>query len=128
MAANDKITEPVSSARRLARRLRITAVVVLLSGMIAGLAVYWTGTPPADLSDDVATADTSKIVQRDIEMNAGKMGLFMSDLLDDWQHPGTRAAVLLVTAVLVAGGCFYFARLLDRDDGESPDKTDSHPG
>jgi|SRR5580693_6812954 hypothetical protein len=128
MAANDKITEPVSSARRLARRLRITAIVVLLSGMIAGLAVYWTGTPPADLSDDVATADTSKIVQRDIEMNAGKMGLFMSDLLDDWQHPGTRAAVLLVTAVLVAGGCFYFARLLDRDDGESPDKTDSHPG
>jgi hypothetical protein len=128
MAANDKITEPVSSARRLARRLRITAVVVLLSGMIAGLAVYWTGTPPADLSDDVATADTSKIVQRDIEMNAGKMGLFMSDLLDDWQYPGTRAAVLLMTAVLVAGGCFYFARLLDRDDGESPDKTDSHPG
>jgi hypothetical protein len=128
MAANDKITEPVSSARRLARRLRITAVVVLLSGMIAGLAVYWTGTPPADLSDDVATADTSKIVQRDIEMNAGKMGLFMSDLLDDWRHPGTRAAVLLMTAVLVAGGCFYFARLLDRDDGESPDKTDSHPG
>ncbi|HXC98329.1 MAG TPA: hypothetical protein VN048_03235 [Verrucomicrobiae bacterium] len=128
MAANDKITEPVSSARRLARRLRITAVVVLLSGMIAGLAVYWTGTPPADLSDDVATADTSKIVQRDIEMNAGKMGLSMSDLLDDWQYPGTRAAVLLMTAVLVAGGCFYFARLLDRDDGESPDKTDSHPG
>jgi hypothetical protein len=128
MAANNKTTEPVSSARRLARRLRITAVIVLLSGMTAGLAVYWTGTPPADLSDDVATADTSKIVQRDIEMNTGKMGLFMSDLLDDWQYPGTRAAVLLVTAVLVAGGCFYFARLLDHDDGESPHKTDSHPG
>jgi hypothetical protein len=128
MAADNLITTTISSTRRSARRLRTIAVIVLLSGMVAGLVVYWAGSPPADLSGDVATADTSKKVQRDIEMNVGKMGLFASDLLDDLQYPGTQAAIIVVTAALVAGGCLYFARLLDLDDGESAGKTDSPPG
>jgi hypothetical protein len=127
MAAISKTTGPASSAKRLAHRLRTIALVVLLLGMVVGLAVYWKGTSPEDLSGDVSTADNSKIVQRDIEVNVGRMGLFASDLLDAWQNPGTRAAVIVVTAALVAGGCFYFARLLDRGDQEEPEKPDMPP-
>jgi len=95
---------------------------VLLLGLSAAGLVYWLGTPPVDLSDDVATAQTSKTVDRDIEMNVGKMGLFMSDLSEDLKDPGTQAAIIAVVSIFVAAGCFYFARLqarLDKSEGPS---------
>jgi hypothetical protein len=64
----------------------------------------------------VATASTSKKQARAIEVNVGKMGLFMNDLLEDFQDPGTQAATIAVASVFVACGCFYFARLQARDD------------
>ena len=118
-------TKPVLSGKKLARRLRTIAVIVMLLGVAGGGLVYWLSIPPADLSDDLSTADNSKKVQRDIEVNVGKMGLFTSDLMDDLQDPGVRAGIIIGSAILVAGGCFYFARLLDLDDGE--DAVDSSP-
>ena len=64
----------------------------------------------------MATASTSKKQARAIEVNVGKMGLFMNDLLEDFQDPGTQAATIAVASVFVACGCFYFARLQARDD------------
>jgi hypothetical protein len=99
------------------------ALIVLLSGLIAGLLVYWRAAPPVNLSDDVATVDTSKKLRQDIERSTGKMGVVMSGLLDDLQDPATLSAIIVVTALLASGGCFYLARLLELDQGESDAKT-----
>jgi hypothetical protein len=90
--------------------------------MGAAAVVCWRGTPPLDLSDDVATARTSKKQARAIEVNVGKMGLFMDGLMEDFQDPGTQAVAIGVVSFFVAGGCFYFSRLLARD-GQSNGPT-----
>ncbi len=104
------------SSRRAGARLRTVGVLVLLLGLGGAGLVYWRGAIPEDLSDDVATARTSKKQARAIEVNVGKMGLFMNDLLEDFQDPGTQAATIAAASVCVACGCFYFARLQARGD------------
>jgi hypothetical protein len=112
MPVNNTTSGPEFTGKR-GGRLRMIGIVVLLVGLgIAGV-VYWTGSPSADLSDDVATAQTSKRAARDIEMNFGKMGLMMSDWMEDLQHPGTQAGIIAVVSMLAASGCFYFAHLLE---------------
>ena len=104
-----------SSSRKAAARLRTAGVLVLLLGLgVAGL-VAWKGAPPPDLSGDVATARTSKKQARAIEVNVGKMGLFMDGLMEDFQDPGAQAVAIAAVSIFVAGGCFYFSRLLARD-------------
>jgi len=103
-------------------RLRTIGVLILLLGLAGAGLVYWTGAPPKDLSDDVSTAETSKKVARDIELNFGKMGLLMNDFSEDLKHPGVRAVLILAGSILVASGCFYFARLLAH--GKQPGAAD----
>jgi len=112
----NNLTPGSDSSRRAGARLRTAGVLVLLLGLCSAALVYWRGAPPEDLSDEVATASTSKKQARAIEVNVGKMGLFMNDLLEDFQDPGTQAATIAVASVFVACGCFYFARLQARDD------------
>ena len=42
------------------------------------------------------------------------------ELIEGWSNglkqPGTQAIIIIAAAILVSGGCFYFARLLDYDD------------
>jgi hypothetical protein len=113
MAVNN-ITPGPGPSRRAGARLRTVGVLVLLLGLGGAGLVYWTGAPPEDLSDDVATPGTSKKEARAIEVNVGKMGLFMNSLLEDWQDPDTKAATIAVASILAASGCFYFARLQAR--------------
>jgi len=46
----------------------------------------------------------------------GKQALLIDNWTHDLKQPGTQALIIVVTAALVAGGCFYFARLLDAAD------------
>jgi hypothetical protein len=120
---NDKTVKPVSSARRRARRFRITGVVVSLLGIsVAGL-VYWLGTRSPDLADDLSMAGYDKPAERQMGILYGKQGELIEDLTNDLKRPGTQAAIIILTAALVAGCCFYFARLLDYD-AEHADGTD----
>jgi len=114
MTANNP-TPSQGSAPKAGARLRAIGVLVLLVGLGVACLVYWRGTRPEDLSVDVNNPDNSKIVQRNIEMNVGKAGLFMSDLMDDLKDPANQAAGIAVVAILVAAGCFYIARLQARD-------------
>ena len=43
----------------------------------------------------------------------GKMGILISQWSDDLKQPGTQAIVIAAVSILVAAGCFYFARLSD---------------
>jgi hypothetical protein len=105
-----------ASPPRAGARLRTIGVLVLLLGLGGAGLRYGTGVPARDLPDDVPTARTSKKAARDVEINFGKMGLWASNLSDDFQDPPTQAFVIAVASILVAAGCFYIAHLQDRAD------------
>jgi hypothetical protein len=118
MPANNLTPAPDSSARRRAR-LRTIGILVLLLGLAGAGTVYWTGAPPADLSADPSTARAYKTAERTIEINSGKLGVLLNDLTEDLKRPGTQALIILAVSILVASGCFYFARWLE--PGGEPD-------
>jgi hypothetical protein len=115
---NDKTPSPVSSARRWARQLRITGVIVLLLGIVSMGVVYWLGTRGPDLSDDLSMIRYNKPEERQMEILYGKSGKLIEDWSNDLKQPGMQAIIIAVVSVIIASGCFYFARLLD-DDNET---------
>jgi hypothetical protein len=118
MPVDNPISNPDSHARRL-KWLRTLGVLILLLGLGGAGAVYWTGTPPDDLSADPATARSYKTESRDIEINFGKLGLLMIEWENDLKYPGTQAVIIIAVSGLAASGCFFFAHLIDR--GVEPD-------
>jgi len=127
MSTNNKPANPVALARRQARRLRLIGGIVLLLGIgIAGV-VYWLGTRSPDLSGDLSMVGYDKATERQMGMLYGKQGELIEDLTNGLKQPGTQAILIIVTVALVAGGCFYFARLLDHD-AKNADNTDTKLG
>jgi len=116
MSANDKPTEPMSSSKRRAKKLRIIGVVVLLAGITGAGIVYWLGTRSPDLSGDISLIGYDKPQELQMEKLYGKSGEMIEDWSNDLKQPGTQAIIIVVAAALIAGGCFYFARLHDYDD------------
>jgi len=99
---DDKVSNPVSTARQKARKLRITGSIFVLLGAVTAGAVYWNGARSRDMSDDPSMAGYDRPAQRQRWWN-------------DLQQPGTQAAIIVALTAFVAGSCFYFARLLDAD-------------
>jgi hypothetical protein len=46
----------------------------------------------------------------------GKMGPVIEEWFDDLKQPGTQAEIIVAISILVATGCFYFARLSGHDN------------
>jgi hypothetical protein len=115
MTVNDEKTSPDSSSRRSAR-LRIIGTVVLVLGFGSAGLVYWLGTRSPDVSDDLSMLGYNKAQTRQMGMLYGKMGPVIEEWFDDLKQPGTQAEIIVAVSILVAAGCFYFARLLDHDD------------
>jgi hypothetical protein len=113
---NNKTLVPVSSSKHRARTLRIAGVVVLVLGIAGAGIVYWIGTRSPDLSDDLSMVGYNKPAERQMAILYGKQGELIEDWSNDLKQPGTQAIIIVVAAVLIAGGCFYFASLLDHDD------------
>jgi hypothetical protein len=101
------------TAPAIVRRLRIAALAVLVTGIVAAGAVYAFETPPAE-SDDPATIASDKIDSREVEHLFGGVGLLGREWTQDLAQPENQAALIAVVAVLVAGGCFGVAGFLDR--------------
>lgn len=112
---NEKTSNPVSLSRRRARRLKIIGAVILLSGIIGAGIVYWIGTRSEDLSGDLSMVGYNKPAERQMAILYGKQGELIEDWSNDLKQPGTQAIIIVVAAVLIFGGCFYFARLLNED-------------
>ena len=72
-------------------------------------------------------AGYNKPVERQMVILYGKQGELIDDLTNDLKQPGTQAIIIILTAALVAGCCFHFARLLDCD-AEHVDDTDLRQG
>jgi hypothetical protein len=113
MTANTDTPVPISSDRRRARWLRITAAVVLVLGIFGADLVYWLGTRSADSPNLLPVIGDDKAVTRQAETLFGKQPELVEELGRDLKRPGTQATIVVVTAVLLAGGCFYVARLMD---------------
>jgi hypothetical protein len=111
MAADNSRPGPVSSLKNAAR-LRAVGVLVLLLGLVGAGVVYWTGAAPEDASADPATARDYKSQMRQTEINFGQTGVLTAELSEDLKRPGVRAVLILMASGLVAGGCFYVARLM----------------
>jgi len=122
MTANHDTPAPVSSASRQARWLRRTAAVVLLLGIVGADLIYWLGTRSVDSSNPLPVAGEDKAETRRAELMMGKQTVLMDEWSRDLKRPGTQAAVVIVTAALAAGGCFYCARLLDHSNKDADEK------
>jgi hypothetical protein len=113
------VLNPVSSSKRRPRKLKIIGAVVLALGIVGAGIVYWLGTRSTDLSGDLSMVGYNKPAERQMEILYGKQGELIEDWSNDLKQPGTQAVIILVTTALIAGGCFYFARLHDEDEPES---------
>ncbi len=115
MSLHDGTPNSVSSIRQRARRLRMTGVGFLVSGMIIAGVVYWLGTRSPDVADDSSMLRYDRPAERQMETLYGKQGDLIEEWSNDLKQPGTQAVIIILTAALVTGCCFYFARLLDYD-------------
>jgi hypothetical protein len=116
MSVNDKTPGSISSSSRRARKLRITGVIVLVLGIAGAGIVYGLETRSADSSDDLSMVGYDKPEERQMKILYGKQGELIEDWSDDLKQPGTQAIIIIIATTMVAGGCFYFARLLDCDE------------
>ncbi len=104
---------PSPSRTRPGRRLRIIAAVVVVLGIFGADGVYFLGTRSPPSSDDPALLGNEKAQTRQEEILYGKQSVLIDNWTQELKKPGTQAVIVVVTAALVAGGCLYFARLLD---------------
>ena len=111
MPVNDEKNSPDSYSKRAAR-LRLIGVIVLVLGIGGAGLVYWLGTRAPDVTDDLSMVGYNKAQMRQMGMLYGKMGPVIEEWFDDLKQPGTQAEIIVAISILVAAGCFYFARLL----------------
>jgi hypothetical protein len=94
-------------------------------GLVLGLAgagmVYWLGTRAPDVSGDLSMAGYYQGEERQMALLYGRQGELIEDWSDDLKQPGTQAVIIIAASALVAGACFYFARLLDYDHENAGD-------
>ena len=115
MTVNDK-TSGLHSTSRQTARLRMIGIIVLLLGLGSAGVVYWLGTRSPDVSDDLSMLGYNKAQTRQMGMLYGKMGPVIEEWFDDLKQPGTQAEIIVAVSILIAAGCFYFARLLGHDN------------
>ena len=108
-------TAGANSSRKQQKRLRTIGVAVLLLGLIGAGAVYWIGTHSSEPSEDELLPGNARAETRQMEILYGKMGLLTQELSDNLKQPGTQAFIIATVSILIAAGCFYFARLSDDD-------------
>jgi hypothetical protein len=94
----------------------MTAVIVLLLGIGGAGVVYWLGTRAADVSDDLSMVGYNKPEERQMGILYGKQGELIENWSNDLKQPGTQAFIIAAVSIIIASGCFYFARLSDQDD------------
>jgi hypothetical protein len=114
MAENDSASSTQPSYR--SNRLRLIGIVILSLGIISAGIVYWLGTRSPDLNDDPSMLGYNKAERQQMGRLYGKMGTLIDDWADELKRPGVQAVMIVGFSIIVAGGCFHFARLLESDD------------
>ena len=68
-----------------------------------------------------------KAASRQVGTLFGQQGVIVQQWSNDLKQPGAQAVIVVAAAALVAGGCFYVARLMERDANHA-DKTQTVTG
>ena len=114
--ADDRNTPiPVSPSSRRARWLRCIGFAVLLLGIVGGEELYRVGLLAPDRADNPEMIGCDRAARRQMAMLYGTQGKMIMEFEDAIRLPRNQAIMILVGSVLVAGGCWYFARFVDRD-------------
>jgi len=114
MPVNDQ-TAGSNPFRKHPKRLKTAGVIVLLLGLAAASVVYWRGTHPSGPTEDDLLPGNARAETHQMGLLYGRMGILISQWSDDLKQPGTQAFIITAVSILIAAGCFYFARLLDDD-------------
>jgi hypothetical protein len=107
----------VPPTSRLPARLRTIAVVLLAIGIASAELIYWRGTRAPELPDDPSLLQNEKAIARQSGILYGNQGAVVQQWSDELKRPGVEAAIALAAAALLAGSCFYLARLIENDPG-----------
>ena len=108
----DKTPDTGSSGNHWAKWLRHIGFAVLLLGIFGGSEIYRRGILAPDIRDDPKMIGFDRAEKRQMDLMYGTQGRMILELEDSLGRPQTQAIIVLVASVLVAGGCWYFARLL----------------
>ena len=90
--------------------------MVLLLGLAGAGTVYWRGTHTGEPTEAELMPGNARAESHQMGLLYGNMGVLVSQWSDDLKQPGTQAAIIAGGSLLIAAGCFYFARLSDVDD------------
>jgi flagellar basal body-associated protein FliL len=115
MSVNDQ-TAGAASPRKPSKWLRLIGVIVLSLGLAGAGTVYWRGTHSAEPTEDELLPGNARAESRQMGVLFGKMGILTQELSDDLKQPGTQVILIAGVSILIAAGCFYFARLSDDDE------------
>jgi len=96
-------------------RLRRAGFVILIAGLLAAGTVYWMGTRSPNLMDDASMVGFNRARERQMGLLYGKMGNLINDWADDLKQPENQAGLIVIGSILLAAGCFHFARLSDEN-------------
>ena len=86
------------------------AIIILLLGILIAGGVWWRGQAATALADDPAMQGFDRTSHRQMGLFFGKSGYLMEDFFDAVKQPHIQAALVLATAVLLAGGWWWLAR------------------
>ncbi|HLX94742.1 MAG TPA: hypothetical protein VKU37_03270 [Verrucomicrobiae bacterium] len=115
MSVNDQTAGP-TPPRPPSGRLRMIGIIVLLLGLAGAGAVYWIGTHSGEPNEDELLPGNARAESHQMGLLYGRMGIMISQWSDDLKQPGTQAILMAGASLLVAAGCFYFARLSDDNE------------
>ena len=102
-----------SSKKHRAKWLRSIGFAVLLLGPVGGSEIYRRGILSPDIREDPEMIGFDRAEKRQMGLMYGTQGRVILDIENSLCRPPTQAIIVLVAAVLVAGGCWHFASLLD---------------
>ena len=88
---------------------------MLLLGFVGGAEVYRRGLLASDLMGDPEMIGFDRAERRQMLLLYGTQGKMIMELENALSLPENQAIIILVVSVLVAGGCWYFARLHDQE-------------
>jgi len=117
------------SPERHSRRCKLAGCVVLVVGLVAAGIVYWLGTRSENLADDPAMSRYYKAESHQMGLMYGQQGLLIDQMVNSLKQPGTQALLIIAVAVVVAVGCFIFARfpaVEDDNTGAGAGETQRH--